>query len=794
MRGPVSVRLLAGAIFLVASAVSLKADDGSPLAGAPAASGGATFTPLDDIPGGDFGCTAFGISADGRVVVGQGTSDLGFEAVVWLPGAAPLSLGPSPGGFLGAVAEAASDDGTFVIGFQQRSATTFAGFRWSAANGLQFIDDIPGGVTSNSAVDCSSDGSVVVGLGNSIFGIEGYRWTAATGAVGLGDLPGAPFTSHSTEVSADGTIVVGHGNVLFGDAAGEAWRWTAESGLVGLGDLPGGLVESSAEAISPNGEYITGYASVPQGRMAYRWSATEGMRPLGEIPGGRFMSTAWTVSDNGDVAGESSSAAGDIAMLWTPELGMVPVMPLLKLFGATGLDGWLLTVVEGITPDGRTLVGGGLDPDGHPHAWVATLPASLVCQPGECNPCVDADGDGWGNPGVPTNLCPDDNCPGTPNPDQQDVDLDGRGDACDICPHARFDDDDHDGACDDADNCPGLHNPGQGDLDADNLGDACDNCPVAANPEQTDGDRDGAGDACDVCPVLGNPDQADQDADGVGDPCDNCLHAANRDQADANHDGSGDACQPVVSIDTIVSTGLTLETRVTARDPQGEALSGSVEFFTPAFEVSIPEISATFDCNDGYLPEGVPGRGIGYIRDASGAGYLFDLDAFLGCEDGVRDYVLAPGSCDVPGGIFDSLLPLFGLTPPFAVCARPAGAPSGGADWTVLVVAPDALRASVQENRKQLGVPFLDALPHEVGLELLDPGHAYELRITLTDGNTVPVSARKNFLHLGESRMVFVTGGGSPQAAIAAQAIVECTGSGSAGVLLDGSASTDPDS
>jgi len=50
-------------------------------------------------------------------------------------------------------------------------------------------------------------------------------------------------------------------------------------------------------------------------------------------------------------------------------------------------------------------------------------------------------------------------------------------------------------ACDD--NCPGTPNPDQGDRDKDRLGDACDNCPRTPNPNQYDTDRDGIGDACD---------------------------------------------------------------------------------------------------------------------------------------------------------------------------------------------------------------------------------------------------------------------------------------------------------
>jgi len=46
--------------------------------------------------------------------------------------------------------------------------------------------------------------------------------------------------------------------------------------------------------------------------------------------------------------------------------------------------------------------------------------------------CLDADGDGYGDPGHPENTCPDDNCPSAYNPDQVDTDGDGIGDSCEI--------------------------------------------------------------------------------------------------------------------------------------------------------------------------------------------------------------------------------------------------------------------------------------------------------------------------------------------------------------------------
>ncbi len=102
---------------------------------------------------------------------------------------------------------------------------------------------------------------------------------------------------------------------------------------------------------------------------------------------------------------------------------------------------------------------------------------------------TDSDGDGLANTG--------DNCPTVFNPIrpvdggvQSDVDADGEGDVCDVCPvnpdttTCAFDpnDLDSDGVANGTDNCPNTANPDQADADGDQKGDVCDACPMAANP------------------------------------------------------------------------------------------------------------------------------------------------------------------------------------------------------------------------------------------------------------------------------------------------------------------------
>ena len=175
-------------------------------------------------------------------------------------------------------------------------------------------------------------------------------------------------------------------------------------------------------------------------------------------------------------------------------------------------------------------------------------------------PHYDRDGDGVRNRF--------DNCPDNANPDQNNLDNDNDGDACDYLSN----DPDNDlvdssglphyallcltppgcvtgqacmSVCHEPpqDNCPNTTNTDQSDIDGNGQGDACD----------TDIDGDGRLNDEDMFPEL-SAEWLDSDGDGHGDNSDNCPLIANAAQTDSDNDTVGDECS--VNIPTLSSLAI----------------------------------------------------------------------------------------------------------------------------------------------------------------------------------------------------------------------------------------------
>ena len=205
---------------------------------------------LGDLPGGSVYSSANRVSADGSVIVGGSDSSSGYEVFHWTSGGGMVGLGYLPGG---SVSEAygVSADGSVIVGLGTVGESGLEeAFRWTSGGGMVGLGDLPGGSFS-FALSVSADGSVIVGESALPSGDQAFHWTSGGGMQSLRDLLIAggvtELTNWSLEsatgVSADGLVFVGYGTNPSGHP--EAWIATIPEpsslvlALVGLTALIG---------------------------------------------------------------------------------------------------------------------------------------------------------------------------------------------------------------------------------------------------------------------------------------------------------------------------------------------------------------------------------------------------------------------------------------------------------------------------------------------------------------------------------------------------------------------------
>jgi probable HAF family extracellular repeat protein len=307
--------------------------------------------------GGDWSA-AYGVSADGSVVVGAAKNAAGYErAFRWTAARGMQDLGTLSGG--SSSATGVSANGSVVVCWDYSGFAGLGGlvlgeyraFRWTAAAGMQDLGTLGGRSSVANAV--SADGSVVVGWAENAEGQHrAFRWTAARGMQDLGTLGGD--WSEATGVSADGSVVVGWAENVLGFR--RAFRWTAAGGMQDLGTLGG--YNSAATGVSADGSVVVGWAENVLGfRRAFRWTAARGMQDLGTL-GSVFGSEATGVSADGSVVvGWAENAAWQKrAFRWTAARGMEDLN---ITYAHLLTNGSVLYSANAISPDGRYIVGSG---------------------------------------------------------------------------------------------------------------------------------------------------------------------------------------------------------------------------------------------------------------------------------------------------------------------------------------------------------------------------------------------------------------------------------------------------
>jgi uncharacterized membrane protein len=251
---------------------------------------------LGDIPGGFFRSEADAVSHDGAIIAGRGNYDIdpnppytliNVEGMRWTQATGCVGLGDLPGSIVESTMLGISGNGQVLVGYGH-SAAGYEAVRWTQGTGLVSIGDLAGGPMAGFASGASIDGSVIVGSGNDGSGDRATRWTQATGMVSLGTLPGPAFGGQdfALDCSDDGSVIVGGAHILYDDpwgfGHGRAFIWDATNGMRDLRDVLifdygvtnlKGWQLTLAMGISADGKTIVGEGFNPQGQYE-GWIAT----------------------------------------------------------------------------------------------------------------------------------------------------------------------------------------------------------------------------------------------------------------------------------------------------------------------------------------------------------------------------------------------------------------------------------------------------------------------------------------------------------------------------------------
>ena len=218
------------------------------------------------------------ISADGTVIVGSGDPGSGwnsYRGFRWTQDSGMVNIG-SLNGSTRYEAFGVSADGSVVVGDGGSQA-----FRWTQNGGIEGLGVLPGRMNSR-AIDVSGDGSVAVGSSYNLpnwDNEQAFRWTQSDGMVGLGFLPGSNY-SFPNAISPDGSVVVGTSS---SGSTYPAFRWTQSTGMVNIGHLSG-MNTTHPFDVSTNGLTIVGGSfSSPANGEAFIWDTGHGMRALKSV-------------------------------------------------------------------------------------------------------------------------------------------------------------------------------------------------------------------------------------------------------------------------------------------------------------------------------------------------------------------------------------------------------------------------------------------------------------------------------------------------------------------------------
>jgi hypothetical protein len=331
------------------------------------------FARVDFTPLGVYDAVPFDLSDDGSKVVLTGY--FGFPNLYWTADEGVVDLG----GGCGAGQIAISGDGSVIVGCAQDENGKGQAGLWLGGQDWKLLGSEPGGVPCDSSLsspwDVSQDGTRAVGLlwrAQLCRAVAGY-WDLATAppAVSLGTtVPNS--ASRANTINADGTVIAGWQDDAFGQRSAVKWvNGVQEPILTDAGGYNGEALKMNNGATAIVGVNYNYNGS----GLGWIWRADKGMISFGQGgANGQIQTIPTGVSDDGNtVVGFVRGPQATRSFLWTDNKGFQWLDDVLK--GQTAA-GWQLTFLDAITPDGKILVGYGINPGGQIEAFKINLKAS----------------------------------------------------------------------------------------------------------------------------------------------------------------------------------------------------------------------------------------------------------------------------------------------------------------------------------------------------------------------------------------------------------------------------------
>ncbi|UCF41685.1 MAG: hypothetical protein JSW43_04985, partial [Gemmatimonadota bacterium] len=291
------------------------------------------------------GSVALGISGDGTTAVGFLPRDQREPPIPmrWVNGI-PVSMGPLPEGVRGGQANAASEDGSVIVGFLD-FPRSLAAFRWE--NGA--FEVLPRLSESSVAVDVSADGLTVLCQEVELDDQLGGLVSRGISVWRDGELTRITDSGSASAISADGSVIVGSfdGPALWFDGT-----------LVAL-PLAAGFDGGNATGISASGTIVVGVARGPAENRAVRWEG-DSMTPLDDVgSGSEWLHTyALDVSADGSIivgSGTSRDTATE-PFVWDEEFGLRRLFDVLSNELGLGVSDFDFGLALAVSDDGRVIV------------------------------------------------------------------------------------------------------------------------------------------------------------------------------------------------------------------------------------------------------------------------------------------------------------------------------------------------------------------------------------------------------------------------------------------------------